>query len=66
MSYIFIVTLLGLFQVVVNDMTARGHNTTATLSLAVVAGIAVGNDGLVYANSDFRKRGDVAGIDPVD
>jgi len=56
----------GFPQVVVNDMTARGHNTTATLSLAVVAGIAVGNDGLVYANSDFRKRGDVAGIDPVD
>jgi hypothetical protein len=29
-------------------------------------GIAVEADGFIYANSDVRKAGDCAGIDPVD
>ncbi len=30
-----------------------------------MCGISIESDGYIYANSDFRKSGDVAGIDPV-
>ncbi|XP_057374003.1 glutathione hydrolase 1 proenzyme-like [Daphnia carinata] len=53
---------------IVSDMMTRGHSVTSKLhgDGAVVCGIAVEIDGLVYANSDWRKSGDVDGIDPVD
>lgn len=49
-------------------MTTRGHSVTSKLHAdgAVVCGIAVEADGFIYANSDYRKSGDVDGIDPVD
>lgn len=38
--------------------------TERVLRSAVYA-ISVEPDGLIYANADYRKGGDVAGIDPV-
>lgn len=54
-------------QDIVNNMTARGHNVTGGeyAGGAVICGITVEADGLIYANSDWRKSGDVDGIDPV-
>lgn len=49
-------------------MMTRGHRATSKLhgDGAVVCGIAVETDGYIYGNSDWRKSGDVDGIDPVD
>ena len=33
---------------------------------SVVCGVTVEEDGIIYANSDYRKKGDVSGIDPLD
>lgn len=46
-------------------MATRGHNLTKYSGGAVVCGISVESDGFVYANSDYRKGGDVAGLDPL-
>jgi gamma-glutamyltranspeptidase/glutathione hydrolase/leukotriene-C4 hydrolase len=48
-------------------MTARGHNVTdgEYAGGAVICGITVEPDGFIYANSDWRKSGDVDGLDPV-
>ncbi|EFX69481.1 hypothetical protein DAPPUDRAFT_113641 [Daphnia pulex] len=52
---------------IVNNMTTRGHSVTEFPGNgAVVCGITVEADGFIYANSDWRKSGDVQGIDPVD
>lgn len=42
----------------------KGHKTDGPRASSVVIGVAVEDDGYIYANSDFRKGGDVAGIDP--
>ena len=47
-------------------MSSKGHTTYEMKSGSTVTGFTVEEDGLIYANSDFRRRGDVAGIDPVD
>lgn len=46
-------------------MKKRGHNVTESAGRAAVCAISVESDGFIYANSDYRKGGDVAGIDPV-
>jgi gamma-glutamyltranspeptidase/glutathione hydrolase/leukotriene-C4 hydrolase len=54
-------------QDIVNNMTTRGHSVTEFPGNgAVVCGITVEADGFIYANSDWRKSGDVQGINPVD
>ncbi|XP_046644963.1 scoloptoxin SSD14-like isoform X2 [Daphnia pulicaria] len=52
---------------IVRNMTARGHNVTGGeyAGGAVICGITVEADGFIYANSDWRKSGDVDGLDPV-
>lgn len=47
-------------------MVEKGHKISEYKGGAVVCGITVESDGIIYANSDYRKSGDVAGIDPVD
>ena len=47
------------------NLASKGHNVTLDDDGACVMGIAVEADGFIYANSDYRKAGDVAGIDPV-
>lgn len=48
------------------DMKNRGHQVKALDSFgAALTAISVEKDGFIYANSDFRKTGDVAGIDQV-
>ena len=47
-------------------LASKGHNVTVDDDGACVMGIAVEADGFIYANSDVRKAGDVAGIDPVE
>ena len=47
-------------------MSEKGHQTFEFRLGAVITGISVEDDGFIYANSDHRKGGDVAGIDPVD
>jgi gamma-glutamyltranspeptidase / glutathione hydrolase / leukotriene-C4 hydrolase len=47
-------------------MTTKQHNISTYRRGAVLTGITVEEDGLIYANSDWRKTGNVAGIDEVD
>jgi len=54
-----------IFQTITQNLAAKGHNLTLDTSESCVMGIAVEADGMIYANSDYRKAGDVAGIDPV-
>lgn len=56
--------MLSLQEITIN-MSMRGHNLTEYRAGAVVCAISVESDGYIYANSDFRKSGDVAGLDPV-
>ena len=45
---------------------SKGHNISSYSSSSTVCAISVEPNGLIrYANSDHRKRGDVAGIDPL-
>lgn len=53
-------------QAVVDNLKKKGHNMTEEIRLScAVYAISVESDGLIYANADYRKGGDVAGIDPV-
>lgn len=47
-------------------MLKKQHNVSSYRAGAVVCAISRESDGLIYANSDFRKSGNVSGIDPVD
>ena len=47
------------------SLRRRGHNVTERVLRSAVYAISVESDGLIYANADYRKGGDVAGIDPV-
>lgn len=47
-------------------MSAKGHKTFEFKGGSTVIGISVEDDGFIYANSDHRKGGNVAGIDPLD
>lgn len=62
-----IICPFGKIQDIVKNMTARGHNVTGGeyAGGAVICGITVEADGFIYANSDWRKSGDVDGLDPV-
>ncbi|XP_046440624.1 glutathione hydrolase 1 proenzyme-like [Daphnia pulex] len=50
---------------IVESLRRRGHNVTEKVLRSAVYAISVEPDGLIYANADSRKGGDVAGIDPV-
>ncbi len=52
-------------QNIVESLRRRGHNVTEKVLRSAVYAISVEPDGLIYANADSRKGGDVAGIDPV-
>jgi len=56
----------GFSEAIVSNMSEKGHQTFEFRLGAVITGISVEDDGFIYANSDHRKGGDVAGIDPVD
>ena len=47
-------------------MVKKNHSVSYFKSGSVVCGITVEEDGNIYANSDYRKRGDVSGIDPLE
>ena len=49
-----------IWKEIVDSIVSKGHNVSSYSSGSVVCAISVEN-GLVYANSDHRKRGDVAG-----
>jgi gamma-glutamyltranspeptidase / glutathione hydrolase / leukotriene-C4 hydrolase len=49
-------------QEIVNEMKNRGHDVSSYHLGAVMTGISVEGDGFIYANSDWRKTGHVAGI----
>ena len=53
-------------QEIVDFMKTRGHAVTEYSGQSAMTGISVESDGYIYANSDYRKGGDVAGIDQVD
>ncbi len=50
---------------IVEGLRRRGHNMTERVLRSAVYAISVEPDGLIYANADYRKGGDVAGLDPV-
>jgi gamma-glutamyltranspeptidase len=61
-SNLFIVASLISFQEYVTALEAKNHTTEQfSLGESVVVGITVGENGTIYANSDFRKQGSVAG-----
>ena len=50
---------------IVQELHGRGHDTVPYNTYhSVVTAIAVEDDGYIYANSDYRKTGDVSGIGP--
>lgn len=54
-------------QFITKDMVTKNHTLSEyPVGGAVVCGISIESDGYIYANSDFRKGGDVAGIDPIE
>ena len=53
---------MNFLQYILDEMKAKGHNVTADTDGARVNGIAVEDDGFIYANADHRKYGDVSGI----
>ena len=51
---------------ILDEIMSKGHNISSYSSSSTVCAISVEPNGLIrYANSDHRKRGDVAGIDPL-
>ena len=58
--------MFNLFQAIVSNMSAKGHQTFEFKGGATIIGISVEDDGFIYANSDYRKGGNVAGIGPVE
>jgi len=56
----------GFPEDIVNNMSSKGHKTFEFKGGPTIIGITVEDDGFIYANSDYRKCGTVAGIDPVD
>lgn len=46
-----------MFQVMQHSVKSQ------TPGSSVVVGVARGNDGTIYANSDYRKGGSIAGYD---
>ena len=50
---------------IVDVLKSKQHDVSTYVSGAVVTAISVEDDGFIYANSDWRKTGDVSGIDPV-
>ena len=54
-------------QSILDNLSGKGHNFSIfTNSSAVCAIVVEPSDGFIYANSDYRKGGDVSGIDPLD
>lgn len=51
-------------QDIIKSLKAKGHKEANEYSPAAIVGVAVQDDDQIYANSDYRKGGDVAGIDP--
>ena len=49
-----------------DSLRDRGHTTSTYLRGAVVSAVTIEDDGFIYANTDWRKTGIAAGIDPVD
>ena len=47
-------------------MVKKNHSLREFKSESVVCGVTVEADGNIYANSDYRKGGDVSGIDPLE
>ena len=55
-----------IWQYITNDMVKKNHSLREFKSESVVCGVTVEADGNIYANSDYRKGGDVSGIDPLE
>ena len=57
----------SVIQTILDSLAEKGHNFSTFSNSSAVCGIVVEpSDGFIYANSDYRKGGDVAGIDPLD
>ncbi|KAK7082763.1 hypothetical protein SK128_003095 [Halocaridina rubra] len=53
----------GILKDIIEGLEKIGHETDEFgVGGSVICGIARGNNGLIYANSDFRKAGEVAGF----
>lgn len=52
-------------QAIAECLTSAGHVLVDEPREAAVYGVSVEADGFIYANADYRKGGDVAGVDPV-
>ncbi|KAK4015774.1 Gamma-glutamyl transpeptidase [Daphnia magna] len=55
----------GFPKTIVEGLRKRGHNVMERVLRSAVYAISVESDGVIYANADYRKGGDVAGLDPV-
>lgn len=57
---------LFFIQDIIDSIKSKGHNVSSYDAGAAACGIYVQPDGIIQANSDFRKFGDgTSGIDPV-
>lgn len=54
---------LGFPAAILEALEAKGHRTGVSDYPTVVTAVAVDDDGVLYANSDGRGTGDVAGLD---
>ena len=52
----------GLDRGVAASLASRGHEMSSVSRMAVVGGVARGEDGRIYANADYRKAGGVDGF----
>lgn len=56
--------LLNCPQGLGDSLIGKGHVLVEEPREAAVYGVAVETDGFIYANADYRKGGDVAGLGP--